>query len=183
MGASDGHDSLTAPESLEQLVSGHGAIVTVNLLSVNTFAVAHFAPKRASFSGMSDTEVDSQKVARRLRAVMAHLELETVSDFAKFLHAERSQVSNWLQGYNLPPTRWMNKLCRIEPNLNFDWIYRGVADHLPMAFAIKLEALVQGLDVPLVDARASSEPEPPKESPVAAPSAGRISPKKDKGAT
>lgn len=173
MGASDGHDSLTAPESLEQFIGRHEASVTVNLLSVNTFAVAHFAPRCASFSGMSDTEVDSQKVARRLRAVMGDLELETVSEFAKFLHAERSQVSNWLQGYNLPPPRWMNILCRRRKGLTLDWIYRGVADAVPTSLAIKLEALLQGLDVPLSEAQSASEPEAPKECQASAPRASR----------
>jgi len=108
---------------------------------------------------MADTEIDSQKVALRLRAIMADLDLATVSEFAKFLHAERSQVSNWLQGYNLPPARWMDILCRRRPGLTLDWIYRGVADAVPMALAIKLEALQQGLDVPLSAPQSPSEPE------------------------
>ena len=80
---------------------------------------------------------------------MADLELETVDELARFLGAERSQVSNWLNGYNLPPVRWMDILCAKRPGFNLDWLYRGIADAVPTALAIKLEALAQGMSVPL----------------------------------
>lgn len=82
---------------------------------------------------------------------MADLELDTVDELARLLGAERSQVSNWLNGYNLPPVRWLAVLCTKRPGLDLDWLYRGVADALPVALAIKLEALAAGLAVPLYD--------------------------------
>jgi transcriptional regulator with XRE-family HTH domain len=82
---------------------------------------------------------------------MGDLELDTVGQFAEFLGAERSQVSNWLQGYNLPPPRWMGILCRKRRGLTLDWIYRGVAANVPLALLIKLEAISQGLEVPLLE--------------------------------
>jgi transcriptional regulator with XRE-family HTH domain len=90
-----------------------------------------------------------KQVALRLRAVMADLDMKTVAELAEFLGAERSQVSNWLQGYNLPPTKWMNELCLKRRGLTLDWIFRGISDALPSALAIKLEALEQGMEVPL----------------------------------
>jgi transcriptional regulator with XRE-family HTH domain len=125
--------------------------MTEKLLAVNTISGTLSAGRRGRFSGVTDNLVDSQMVAQRLRAVMGDLGLETVGQLAKLLGAERSQVSNWLQGYNLPPPRWMTILCRKRPGLTLDWIYRGVADAVPTALAIKLEALLQGYEVPLVD--------------------------------
>lgn len=103
------------------------------------------------FSVTMKDGIDPQRVALRLRAVMADQDLETVSDFARYLGAERSQVSNWLQGYNLPPVHWMDALCQKRRGLTLDWVYKGVADAVPTALAIKLEALEQGMDVPVID--------------------------------
>jgi hypothetical protein len=148
--------------------------MTAFLSGVNTISDAISPAKCASFSGVTDKAVDSQMVALRLRAVMADLELDTVAQLAKLLGAERSQVSNWLQAYNLPPPRWMTVLCRKRPGLTLDWIYRGVADAVPIALAIKLEALVQGLDVPLLlapdrAARLVSLEASPRAAPTAKP--------------
>jgi transcriptional regulator with XRE-family HTH domain len=167
--ASDRHHRLTATESADYFVRGHAVTMTEKLLSVNMISGTLSTGRRGRFSGVADSLVDSQMVAQRLRAVMGDLELETVSQLAKLLGAERSQVSNWLQGYNLPPPRWMTILCRKRPGLTLDWIYRGVADAVPTALAIKLEALLQGYEVPLTDevppskcaARAAIQPSSP----------------------
>ncbi len=106
----------------------------------------------ASFSGrvrVVSLGVHPKQVALRLKAVMSDLEMETVVELAEFIGAERSQVSNWLQGYNLPPIPWMTELCRKRPGLTLDWIFRGVSDGLPSVLAIKLEALELGMAVPL----------------------------------
>jgi transcriptional regulator with XRE-family HTH domain len=131
--------------------------MTEKLLAVNTISGAISAGKRGRFSAVADNLVDSQRVAQRLRAVMGDLGLETVGQMAKLLGAERSQVSNWLQGYNLPPPRWMTILCRKRPGLTLDWIYRGIADAVPTALAIKLEALQQGYAVPLLEEQPATE--------------------------
>lgn len=83
-------------------------------------------------------------VARRLRAIMLDARLPDVQALADLAGAERNAVSNWLNGYNLPPVNKAAKLAD-ELKLNLDWLYRGVADHLPMATGIRLTALVERL--------------------------------------
>jgi hypothetical protein len=133
------------------------------------------APSReiyGRFSAVAEN-VDPKKVASRLRAVMADQELETVNELADFLGANRSQTSNWLQGYNLPPAHFMDVLCLRRPGLTLDWIYRGVADGVPTALAIKLEALSQGMDVPLMARCQKSGNKAPEECAAGGSSSGR----------
>jgi hypothetical protein len=97
----------------------------------------------------TDTTPNPLRVAARLRVVMADLDIESAAGLARFLGAQVSQVGNWMAGYNLPPVKWMNVLCRKRPGLTLDWLYLGIADGLPTQLAVKLIALFEGMDVPL----------------------------------
>lgn len=108
-------------------------------------------------------EANPKIVGRRLRALMKDLELETALDLAKAVGGERSKVSNWLNGYNLPPVPEMAKLLQRRPGLTLDWIYLGVADALPLKLAIKLQALMAGMAVPV------TEPAPKEDEGAASP--------------
>jgi transcriptional regulator with XRE-family HTH domain len=103
-------------------------------------------------------EIDPKDVARRLRALMAHLDMQRVQDLAASIGAERSAVSNWLNGYNLPPVALMAKIISIEPGITLDWLYRGEAGALPVKLAIRLGALESLVAVPEV----AEEPSSPK---------------------
>lgn len=148
----DGHDLIPTTERCEEFIERHPSTMTRFLSGVNSISGAPSEKIRVRLSVVADN-VDPKKVAVRLRAVMADQELETVNEFADFLGANRSQASNWLQGYNLPPAHFMDVLCHRRPGLTLDWIYRGVADAVPTALAIKLEALTQNMEVPLVPPR------------------------------
>lgn len=104
-----------------------------------------------------DTQALMDATARRLRAIMQDLELETVDDLAVLVSAARSRVSNWLNAYHLPPVKYMIRICE-KTNLSLDWIYRGRSDGLSYAAVIRLTALEQGMQV--VDAAPEPEPEP-----------------------
>lgn len=101
-------------------------------------------------------EIDSKRVGERLRALQKHLELVTVDAFAAAVGAERSATSNWLHGYNLPRVPQMARLIDLVPGLTLDWIYLGKADALPVKLAIKLEALLEGMEVPVVSPEPAS---------------------------
>ena len=87
----------------------------------------------------------TEQVARRLRAVMADAGHINVNQLAELCGVERSAASNWVNGYNLPPVDKMVKLVE-ELGLNLDWIYRGVADALPMKTGIRLTAILMDVD-------------------------------------
>lgn len=85
----------------------------------------------------------------------------TVDAFARdVLKCERSAVSNWLNGGNFPKVQQMAVLCERVPGLTMDWIYMGKADAMPYALAIRLEALLAEMDVPLVAADPVAPEEP-----------------------
>ena len=106
-------------------------------------------------------------VASRLRALMADMELHRVQDLADLLIQERSAVSNWLNGYNLPPVPLMVRLIEKKPGVTLDWLYRGDAGAIPHNLAIRLIALET----------LGSVPESPKE-PESAPSRGQVAARK-----
>lgn len=85
--------------------------------------------------------VAAVSVGKRLRALMLELNLGTIDDFAKLLGAERSAVSGWVNGYNLPRIPSMARLMALHPGLTLDWIYLGVPDGLPMRLATRLQVL------------------------------------------
>jgi hypothetical protein len=98
-------------------------------------------------------DVSPQDVARRLRAVMHTQDLPLVQDLALFLGVRRSRVSAWLNGYNLPRVEEMATLISLVPGLTLDWIYLGNADAVPLKFAIRLQAALDGMDCPADVAR------------------------------
>ncbi len=102
--------------------------------------------------------VDPKIVGARLRAIMSDpdLRVSTVDDFAGLVGEERNAASAWLNGYNLPRVATMAKLIEKYPGLTLDWIYLGIADAIPVGTYIKLQALMEGLRVPVVE----PEPEP-----------------------
>ena len=105
-------------------------------------------------------DLDQKGVARRLRALMAHLDMHKVQDLAGSIGAERSAVSNWLNGYNLPPVAMMTKIISLEPGLTLDWLYRGEAGALPVKLAIRLGALEDFVAVPEVVEEPDQSPSP-----------------------
>jgi transcriptional regulator with XRE-family HTH domain len=74
------------------------------------------------------------RVASRLPALRKeanqHLQIRTVDEFAAFIGAERNQVSNWLNAYNLPPVWMMVRLCE-RFGITLDWLVRGTVGTLP----------------------------------------------------
>lgn len=85
-----------------------------------------------------------QAVARRLLAIMSELDLGTVAMLADEVRATRSQASNWVNAYHLPPVPYMITLVR-KKNLTLDWIYMGDPSGLTYAAAIRLSAIEQGM--------------------------------------
>lgn len=85
-------------------------------------------------------------VARRLRALMVDMKLGSVHELAEFVDKSisRSQASNWINGYNLPPAAVMSTLCE-KTGLTLDWIYRGIPDGLTHVKAIRLQAVLEGI--------------------------------------
>lgn len=109
-----------------------------------------------------------EQFSRRLRAIMAHLQMKTVQDLADHVGGTRSQVSNWLNAAtsgNPPPVPYMLRLIELLPDLTLDWIYRGDADNLPHGLAVRLIALTEGDPTPSVPD--DQDPEPPAQAPVA----------------
>lgn len=134
--------------------------------------------RRNRFSGMTlpavpailqrMAEIDRVGLGRRLRAIMAHLEIGTVREFAEAMGVERGVVSNWINAAtsgNPPPVPYMLRLLELERDLTLDWIYTGNPARLPTSLSIKLTALVDGMVVP----DSHPDPEvPARPSPVSA---------------
>lgn len=91
---------------------------------------------------------DPKRVAQRLRAVMAHLNMTTVAEFGAALGVERSAASNWLNGYNFPPVPIATRILAMVPGATLDWLYRNDASAVPMGLAIRLGALAEAGVVP-----------------------------------
>ena len=89
-------------------------------------------------------------VKQRLRAIQKHLGYPTVNAFADAHGWERNRLSGWLNGYNLPPVPQMVALLNRQElrGLTLDWIYLGVADQVPLALAIRLQALADAVPEP-----------------------------------
>lgn len=98
------------------------------------------------------------QVAARLRAVMHEYGLSTAAELAAACGAERSAVSNWLQGYNLPPVRHIIELAR-KTGITLDWIYAGKAETLPGGLAIRLAAVMDGNPLSNVPPEPAASPE------------------------
>lgn len=107
------------------------------------------------------------ETAKRLRALLLDARLD-VKEFAASIKAERSAVSNWVNGYYRPPIDKGIKIAR-EMNVTLEWLYRGIPDHLPMANGIRLTALVQQLS----DEALSNDPAPPAAAQEAKPAPRR----------
>jgi transcriptional regulator with XRE-family HTH domain len=99
-------------------------------------------------------------VASRLRAlrqeVNQQLRIRTVDEFAALIGAERNQVSNWLNAYNLPPVWMMVRLCD-RFGITLDWLVRGHAGTLPLDKSIRLTARLEGEPVPPVSPEADNQ--------------------------
>ena len=108
-------------------------------------AVGLSAVLSGTIRGMSKIDpkdATPQGVGARLRALYAEMSMTTVDEFADVLGVERNRASNWLNGYNLPKTPEMTKLCDIT-GVTLDWIYRGEPGALPLDKAIRLHALLE----------------------------------------
>jgi transcriptional regulator with XRE-family HTH domain len=99
---------------------------------------------------MMNTEADRLATARRLKAIMAFIGAETVEQFADMLEASRSQVSNWLQGYNFPKVVEMSKLCKdlMKGDMTLDYIYRGEQRGVPYGVVVHLNAILETIPLP-----------------------------------
>ncbi len=118
----------------------------------------------------------AHETARRLTAVMEYLNLRSVRLFAEFLGCQRSQVSNWMQGYHFPRVTDMARLCeKMNNQITLDWIYRGVQTGMPYGMTVHLQSLLEGIEGPNV------APEPQSKPASAAAVAGRLQARK-KGA-
>jgi hypothetical protein len=92
-----------------------------------------------------------RQVALRLEAIMKDTGMQTVKDLADEVGASRSQVSNWLNRYHLPPVPYMISLCE-QKGLTLDWIYRGDPSGLSYAAAKRLQAIMKGLETEHIEA-------------------------------
>jgi hypothetical protein len=114
------------------------------------------------------TDIDRAGLGKRLRAIMAHLEIETVREFAATLGAERNAVSNWINAAtsgNPPPVPAMLKLIERERDLTLDWIYTGNPARLPTGLFIRLSALMDGAKIPESNPDLAENPELPAQPP------------------
>ena len=103
------------------------------------------------------------ETARRLAAIMKLLECDTVQQFAALIGGNRSQVSNWLQGYHFPKVPEMATLCeRTNNDLTLDWIYRGVQTGLPYGVAVHLVAILENIARPVADPNPPLKPITPQ---------------------
>jgi hypothetical protein len=100
-----------------------------------------------------------KQVALRLEAIMRDTGMQTVKDLADEVGASRSQVSNWLNRYHLPPVPYMIVLCG-QKGLTLDWIYRGDPSGLSYGAAKRLQAIVEGLETERI------EDHPPSTHPI-----------------
>ena len=92
------------------------------------------------------------------------MKLSSVRDFANFIGCQRSQVSNWLQGYHYPRVPDMSVLCeKLNNEVTLDWIYRGVPSGMPYAMTIHLTNIMEGIEGP------AAPPHEPKATPSIAP--------------
>lgn len=70
--------------------------------------------------------------------------------FAERIGVSRSALSNWLSEARpeLPAEEAMIAICERFPEygLTLDWLYRGVADAVPMRVAIRLTARLHEMD-------------------------------------
>jgi hypothetical protein len=147
-------------ETLHEMIKrAHVDKMTVFLSQDNRFPRTTSGCVAAMLSRMEPSA--PKAVARRLRAIMAHLELEKVQDLADIMGAERSRASNWVNGYYPPPVPSAIHLLSKIPGLTLDWLYLGKADALPVALAIRLGALEELGTVPAVAEEPGAE-EPPK---------------------
>jgi transcriptional regulator with XRE-family HTH domain len=95
---------------------------------------------------------------------MEYMKLSSVRDFAEFIGCQRSQVSNWLQGYHYPRVPDMSVLCeKLNNEVTLDWIYRGVPSGMPYAMTIHLTTIMEGIEGP------AAPPHEPHETPSIAP--------------
>ena len=102
--------------------------------------------------------------ARWLLTIMEYMKLSSVRDFANFIGCQRSQVSNWLQGYHYPRVPDMSVLCeKLNNEVTLDWIYRGVPSGMPYAMTIHLTRIMEGIAGP------AAVPHEPKATPSVAP--------------
>ncbi len=106
-------------------------------------------------------KLDPTSVGPRVRALIWKVGLTTDSA-ATFLKVQRSAVSNWINGYNLPQVGMMSDLMELLPGMTLDWIYRGDDRLIPGGLArelqIIMEAQRQGLRVPEVSPEPASPP-------------------------
>ena len=112
-------------------------------------------------------DIDLAGLGKRIRAIMAHLGMETVRELADAIGAERGAVSNWINAAtsgNPPPVSAMMKLIDKERDLTLDWIYTGNPDRLPTGLSIRLTALVDQVKVP----ESAPEPREPAQDRVSA---------------
>jgi transcriptional regulator with XRE-family HTH domain len=89
----------------------------------------------ASAASITMTDKDLMPaVASRLRALRKEanqqLQIRTVDEFAALIGAERNQVSNWLNAYNLPPVWMMVRICE-QFGITLDWLVRGTLERCP----------------------------------------------------
>ena len=91
-------------------------------------------------------------VAKRLRAARAAMAEHVKTDlhFAKLCDASVQDFGDWLDGKTLPGPHSMTLLCE-RTGLCLDWIYRGDYSGLKKGIAIRLRAILEGVDLAIVD--------------------------------
>lgn len=104
------------------------------------------------------------EVANRLRAVMTEFGLSSYEKLAEICGSNKYAVGQWMIGNNLPPVRRMIELGR-RTGVTLDWVYDGKLGSLPSGLAIRLSAILEGMEPPPVP----KEPEPGP--------AGRVAPR------
>lgn len=118
------------------------------------------------------TDQMEHDVARRLRAVMAEFGLSSYEELAELCGSNKAAVGQWMLGNNLPPVRKMIELGR-RTGITLDWVYDGKLGSLPSGLAIRLAAILEGMEPPAVPRALEPELAPPAPK-AAAPRPARV---------
>jgi len=92
--------------------------------------------------GAMTTSKFDRPTSQRLKRLRRALGYEDGAPFARALGITPNRWNNYERGFPLPTEMALRirAQCRRDgyPGLTLDWIYDGVADHLPVELAIKL---------------------------------------------
>lgn len=104
------------------------------------------------------TEDFALGIAARLRALMDDMELPSVQAFADYVGngCLRTQASNWLNGYNLPPISMLYALSR-KAGVTIDWLVYGNMEGMEYGKAIRLQARLDGMRIPSIPSEPSAK--------------------------